>query len=67
VTASPATLPDLELLDHAALRALIRIKQEELIATHDQLLSHQSEIEHLKRKRTVLATFTVTISSAIIT
>jgi transposase len=48
VTASPATLPDLELLDHAALRALIRIKQEELIATHDQLLSHQSEIEHLK-------------------
>jgi transposase len=48
VTASPATLPDLELLDHAALRALLRVKQEELIATHDQLLSHQSEIEHLK-------------------
>ena len=41
-------LPDLELLDQAALRALLRSKQEELIATHDQLLSQQSEIEHLK-------------------
>ena len=48
VTASPATLPDLELLDQVALRALLRVKQEELIATHEQLLSHQSEIEHLK-------------------
>jgi transposase len=48
VTASPATLPDLELLDHAALRVLLRVKQEELIAVHEQLLSHQSEIEHLK-------------------
>jgi hypothetical protein len=48
VTASPTTLPDLELLDQAALRALILVKQEELIATHEQLLSHQSEIEHLK-------------------
>ncbi len=48
MTASPATLPELELLDQAALRALIRIKQEELIATHEQLLSHRSEIEHLK-------------------
>jgi transposase len=41
VTASPTTLPDLDLLDAAALKALI-------LSQHDQLLSHQSEIEHLK-------------------
>jgi len=35
------TLPDLEQLDAEALRALVR-------ATHEQLLSHQDEIEHLK-------------------
>jgi transposase len=35
------TLPDLDQLDAEALKAL-------LIATHEQLLSHQSEIEHLK-------------------
>jgi transposase len=41
VTASPTTLPDLDRLDAAGLKALI-------LAQHDQLLSHQSEIEHLK-------------------
>jgi len=41
VTASPTTLPDLDRLDAAGLKALI-------LSQHDQLLSHQSEIEHLK-------------------
>jgi transposase len=41
VTASPTTLPDLELLDPSGLKALI-------VSQHEQLLSHQSEIEHLK-------------------
>ena len=35
------TLPDLDQLDAEALKALLR-------ATHEQLLSHQDEIEHLK-------------------
>ena len=35
------TLPDLDQLDAETLRALLR-------ATHEQLLSHQDEIEHLK-------------------
>jgi transposase len=41
VTALPTTLPDLNLLDPAGLKALI-------LSQHEQLLSHQSEIEHLK-------------------
>lgn len=41
MTASPTTLPDLELLDPSGLKALI-------VSQHEQLLSHQSEIEHLK-------------------
>jgi transposase len=41
VTASRLVLPDLDLLDAAGLKALI-------LSQHDQLLSHQSEIEHLK-------------------
>jgi len=41
VAASPATLPNLELLDAAGLKTLI-------LSQHEQLLSHQSEIEHLK-------------------
>ena len=40
MTASPTTLPDLELLDPSGLKALI-------VSQHEQLLSHQSEIEHL--------------------
>jgi transposase len=35
------TLPDLDQLDQEALKALLR-------ATHEQLLSHRSEIEHFK-------------------
>jgi transposase len=41
VAASPATLPNLDLLDAAGLKALI-------ISQHEQLVSHRSEIEHLK-------------------
>jgi transposase len=41
VAALPATLPDLDLLDAAGLRALI-------LCQHEQLLSHHNEIEHLK-------------------
>ena len=41
MTASRLVLPDLDLLDAAGLKALI-------LSQHDQLLSHQSEIEHLK-------------------
>ena len=41
MTASPTSLPDLELLDPSGLKALI-------VSQHEQLLSHQSEIEHLK-------------------
>jgi hypothetical protein len=44
VTASRLVLPDLDLLDAAGLKALI-------LSQHDQLLSHQSEIEHLKREQ----------------
>ena len=39
--ASPTTLPDLNLLDLAGLKALI-------LSQHEQLLSNQNEIEHLK-------------------
>src|SRR5690349_285800 len=35
------TLPDLDQLDAEALKTLLR-------ATHEQLISHQDEIEHLK-------------------
>ena len=41
MAASPATLPDLELLDAAGLKALI-------LSQHEQLVSHRNEIEHLK-------------------
>ena len=41
VTASRTVLPNLDLLDAAGLKALI-------LAQHEQLLSHQSDIEHLK-------------------
>jgi transposase len=41
VSASQTTLPDLELLDATGLKALI-------VSQHEQLLSHQNEIEHLK-------------------
>jgi len=41
VAAPHTILPDLDLLDQAGLKALI-------LSQHEQLLSHQSEIEHLK-------------------
>ena len=41
MTASHTVLPDLELLDADGLKALI-------LSQHEQLLSHRSEIEHLK-------------------
>jgi len=42
------TLPDLNGLDREALRALLVSKHDELLATHEQLQSRESEIEHLK-------------------
>jgi hypothetical protein len=41
VTASHTVLPDLDLLDADGLKALV-------LSQHEQLLSHRSEIEHLK-------------------
>jgi transposase len=41
VTAAPPALPDLDGLDAARLKSLI-------LSQHEQLLSHRSEIEHLK-------------------
>src|SRR5271165_3750625 len=46
--ASPATLPNLDLLDAAGLRALILSQHDELVAAQQRLLSRESEIEHLK-------------------
>jgi len=48
VAASFATLPDLDLFDAAGLKALVRSKHDELVATQQRLLSRESEIEHLK-------------------
>jgi transposase len=48
VAASPATLPNLDLLDAAGLKALILSQHDELVATQQRLLSRESEIEHLK-------------------
>ena len=45
---SVTALPDLNALEPDALKALIVAQHDELIATHEQLLSHRSEIEHLK-------------------
>lgn len=43
-----ASLPDLNLLDADALRALIIAKHDELLSIQQQLLSRDHEIEHLK-------------------
>ena len=48
MAASPATLPNLDLLDAAGLKALILSQHDELVATQQRLLSRESEIEHLK-------------------
>jgi transposase len=42
------TLPDLSQLDRAALQALLLAEHQERIATHQQLLRREIEIEHLK-------------------
>src|SRR5260370_21126930 len=42
------TLADLSKLDREALRALLLAEHQERIATHQQLLRRESEIEHLK-------------------
>ena len=42
------TLPDLSRLDREALQALLRAEHQERIATHQQLLRREIEIEHLK-------------------
>jgi len=48
VTASHSVLPDLERLDAAGLKALIRSQHAELLATQERLLSRENGIEHLK-------------------
>ena len=42
------TLPDLSKLDRAALQALLLAEHQERVATHQQLLRREIEIEHLK-------------------
>src|ERR1017187_10342648 len=42
------TLPDLSRLDREALQALLLAEHKERIAAHQQLLSQESEIAHLK-------------------
>ena len=42
------TLPDLSQLDREALQALLLAEHQERIATHQQLLRREMEIEHLK-------------------
>ena len=48
MTVARTVLPDLDLLDAAGLKALILSQHEELVTTHERLLSRESEIEHLK-------------------
>jgi transposase len=45
---SVAALPDLNVLPAEALKALILAQHDQLIATREQLLSRENEIEHLK-------------------
>lgn len=44
----PAPLPDLDGLDHEALKALLIAKHNEFVEQHKQLRSTSQEIEHLK-------------------
>lgn len=48
MTVSRTVLPNLDLLDAAGLKALILSQHEELVTTHERLLSRENEIEHLK-------------------
>lgn len=45
---APATLPDLEALDPAALKALILAQHQNLVTQHETLVSRETEIENLK-------------------
>jgi hypothetical protein len=42
------TLPDLNTLDQEALKAMILSQHDQLLTTHQRLLSREAEIEHLK-------------------
>jgi transposase len=44
----PAALPDLDRLDHEALKALVIAKHSESVEQHKELTSRAQEIEHLK-------------------
>ena len=48
MTTSRLVLPDLDVLDVAGLKALILSQHDELVTTHERLLSRENEIEHLK-------------------
>ena len=48
MVATRTALPDLNTLDGDALRAMIVAQHKQLVAKDEQLLSHRSEIEHLK-------------------
>jgi hypothetical protein len=48
MAATPPTLPDLNALDAAALKALILAQHENLVAQHETLVSRETEIENLK-------------------
>ena len=48
MAATLPTLPDLNALDAAALKALIVTQHENLVAQHETLLSRETEIENLK-------------------
>jgi transposase len=48
MAATPPTLPDLNALDPAQLKALVLAQHENLVAQHETLVSRETEIENLK-------------------
>lgn len=48
MVAAPVTLPDLNTLNQAALKALILAQHENLVAQRESLISREAEIENLK-------------------
>ncbi len=48
MAAAPPTLPDLNALDPAALKALVLAQHQNLVAQHETLVSRETEIENLK-------------------
>src|SRR3974390_3340023 len=48
VSVAHTTLPDLDRLDAAGLKALVLVQHDELLAIQERLLSREVEIEHLK-------------------